>query len=71
MKSNELAHVLIKVMGLYICVWAIPGAISGLVSLFPSFFIPASASQSSAVKAYDILFHIFSLGVGYGVQLVV
>ena len=34
MKSKQLANVLIKIIGLYVCVCAIPGVISGIVALF-------------------------------------
>ena len=37
MKSKQLANVLIKVLGLSICVRAIPGFISGVLSAFISF----------------------------------
>jgi len=34
MKSKQLANVLIKVMGLYLCISTIPGIIGGSISIF-------------------------------------
>jgi hypothetical protein len=36
MKSKHLANVLIKTIGLYICLCAIPGFISGILLIFSS-----------------------------------
>jgi hypothetical protein len=38
MKSKQLANVLIKGIGLYVCVCAIPGLVAGLVIVFASAF---------------------------------
>jgi len=67
MKSKQLANVLIKILGLYFCLCAIPSVISGIVALFPSFVTPTGASQPIVGKINDILFRVLSLAIGYGV----
>jgi hypothetical protein len=34
MKSKQLANVLIKIIGLYVCLCAIPGLVSGVLAFF-------------------------------------
>ena len=62
MKSKQLANVLIKTIGLYICLLAIPGFISGLLLVF---------SSAMGLKWSDKLFSVFSFAVGDVVQAAV
>lgn len=61
MKSKQLANVLIKMLGLSVCLYAIPSCIAGiLVQILPS----------GAPKP-DFVMRIFTSAVGAGVQAIV
>jgi hypothetical protein len=62
MKSKQLANVLIKIVGLYVCLVAIPYMVSG---------IGAALSMAIAHKSNDLDFEIFSDGGGALVQMIV
>ena len=62
MKSKQLANVLIKTIGLYICLCAIPGFVSGV--LF-------ACSSAMGLKWSDKLFDVLSFAVGAVVQAAV
>jgi hypothetical protein len=60
MKSKQLANVLIKIIGLYVCVCAIPGVISGIVALFiPDVGVP---------RFNEAFLRLISWGIGDAVQ---
>jgi hypothetical protein len=61
MKSRQLSNVLIKILGFYICIGAIPSCVSGICLVI----------ATKGVTASDILFRTFSYAIGYGVQAVV
>jgi hypothetical protein len=72
MKSKQLANVLIKIIGLYVCLCAIPELISGILALFPSIFTPTSGVPQFAVAKFnDILFRTFAWAIGAAVRAVV
>lgn len=62
MKSKQLANVLIKIIGLYICLCAIPGIVSGIlyaiVAIFPT-------------KMDEPLLRMFYYSIGDAVQVIV
>ncbi|MGA2685596.1 MAG: hypothetical protein ABSF51_11135 [Verrucomicrobiota bacterium] len=60
MKSKQLANVLIKIIGLYVCVCAIPGVISGIAALF----IP----DAGVPKFNEAFVRLISWGIGDAVQ---
>ena len=60
MKSKQLANVLIKTLGLYICLCAIPGIVSGVLIVF---------SSALGVSWSEKLFGMASYAVGYVVQV--
>lgn len=62
MKSKQLANVLIKMLGLSICVYAIPGFVSGLYMAFQS---PAVTTKTETVLL------AFGSAIGVGVQAIV
>jgi hypothetical protein len=45
MKSKNLANVLIKIIGLYVCLCTIPGVISGLITLALHALAPDKLSE--------------------------
>ena len=67
MKSKQLANVLIKIIGLYICLCAIPGVVSGILALFAPLFAP----PVEVPKWSETLFRVFSWAIGDAVQAVV
>ena len=62
MKSKQLANVLIKIVGLYICLCAIPGLVLG---------IGAVLAAAGAVKWNDTMWYEGSQGMGAVIQSVV
>jgi hypothetical protein len=62
MKSKQLAHVLIKVMGLYVCLCAVPGLVSGILIVF---------SSSLGLKWSEGMFRLSSYAFGDAVLIVV
>jgi hypothetical protein len=62
MKSKQLANVLIKTIGLYICLCAIPGFVSGVLLVF---------SSSLGVSWSEKLFSMASYAIGEVVQAAV
>ena len=62
MKSKQLANVLIKIIGLYICLLAIPSFVSGILLIFLSQF---------GVKWDEKLLGTLSFAIGATVQAVV
>ena len=62
MKPKQLANVLIKMLGLSVCLYAIPSCVSGI--LF--------GLTSMSVSKTDVTFlRIFSSAVGAGVQAII
>ena len=61
MKSKQLANVLIKMLGLSVCLYAIPSFVAGILV---EFLAPATPKT-------DIVLRIFTSAVGAGVQAVV
>ena len=68
MKSKQLANVLIKILGLYLCMLAIPSVVSGMLALFPSLFIPKGIPPEYTTKASDLLIRTLTYAIGCGVQ---
>jgi hypothetical protein len=62
MKSKQLANVLIKILGLSICFYAIPNCIAGILIAFS----PLAASKWS-----ETIIRTISYAAGAGVQAVV
>jgi hypothetical protein len=62
MKSKQLANVLIKTIGLYICLCAVPGFISGICLIF---------SSAMGISWSEKLFSMESYAIGNVVQAVV
>jgi len=62
MKSKQLANVLIKILGLYICLCAIPSIISGILLVFTS---------TMGVSWGQILMRQGAFAIGEAVQAVV
>jgi hypothetical protein len=60
MKSKQLANVLIKIIGLYVCLCAIPGFISGVLAIF--------ASALGVPKMDERMFGVISYSIGNVVQ---
>jgi len=63
MTSKRLANVLIKIVGLYICLCAIPGLVSGILA--------AVVCVGGHAKGTDAVTYILSEAVGAVIQLVV
>jgi hypothetical protein len=63
MKSKQLANVLIKIVGLYVCLCAIPGLLAGIFA--------AVLWASEHPKGNDGVAYVLSEGVGAVIQLVV
>jgi ABC-type nickel/cobalt efflux system permease component RcnA len=63
MKSKQLANILIKIAGLYICLLAIPNTISGIIVVLSFAF--GSAKWDEAV------IRLLSYSIGTGVQAAV
>jgi hypothetical protein len=62
MKSKQLANVLIKMLGLSVCLYAIPSCVSGI--LF--------GLESMSISKTDItVMRVFSSAVGAGVQAII
>jgi hypothetical protein len=61
MKSKQLANVLIKIIGLYVCLCAIPGIISGILAIF-AFHIGGTNEK---------WFGYFSYSIGNAMQVLV
>jgi len=62
MKSKQLANVLIKILGLYICLCAIPGFVSGILLIF---------SSTLGVTWNEKFFSMGSYAIGDVVQAIV
>lgn len=54
MKSKQLAHVLIKVLGLYICLLAIPGILSGILTVTLAQWADIGKDRASGMLNYSI-----------------
>ena len=63
MNKKQLANVLIKIAGLYVCLLAIPSCVSGILFIF--------APPLGASKWNDAMFRLFSYSIGAGVQAAV
>ena len=63
MKSRQLANVLIKVLGLYICLLAIPSCVSGILY---EFLLPGTKTDTTGMAM-----RMGSYAIGAGVQAVV
>jgi hypothetical protein len=63
MKSKQLANVLIKIVGLYVCLCAIPGLVSGIAPVF--------ALALGSPKWDDYMFTVLADAIGAVIQLVV
>ena len=61
MKSKQLANVLIKIIGLYICLLAIPSVLSGILAIFTT-HMGGTSERLNGVISYSI---------GAAVQIVV
>ena len=61
MKSQQLANVLFKVLGLYICLCAIPEVISGILAEF-------TWRGSPKPEITEMVMRMVSFGIGYAVQ---
>jgi hypothetical protein len=61
MKSKQLANVLIKIIGLYICLLAIPSVLSGILAIFTAHMGGTSERLNS----------IFSYSIGAAVQVLI
>jgi hypothetical protein len=61
MKSKQLANVLIKIIGLYVCLCAIPGLVSGVFAIF--------AFHMGGTN--EIWFSRFSYSIGDAIQVAV
>ncbi|MGC9944277.1 MAG: hypothetical protein ABSE48_20815 [Verrucomicrobiota bacterium] len=64
MKSKQLANVLIKVLGLYICLCAIPEIIGGILTEF-------TLRGLSKPDAAQIVMRTVSFALGFAMQAVV
>jgi hypothetical protein len=62
MKSKQLANVLIKMIGLYVCLCSIPGFVSGILLIF---------SSAMGVGWSEKLFSMASYAIGDVMQAVV
>jgi hypothetical protein len=62
MKSKQLANVLIKILGLSVCLYAIPSCVSGIL---------VGLTSMSVSKTDITVLRIFSSAVGAGVQAIV
>ena len=62
MKSRQLANVLIKLLGLSICLYAIPACASGI-------FMAVEARDVSDTQL--TVYRLFSAGFGAGIQAIV
>ena len=67
MKSKQLANVLIKIIGLYVCLCAIPGVISDVCSVILYQTLMASKAIESA-RTYQSMISVGSYAIGYVVQ---
>jgi len=63
MKSKQLANVLIKIIGLYVCLCAIPSLVSGILAVF--------ANHLGASKWDEVMFRFLSYAIGAALQAVV
>lgn len=72
MKSKQLANVLIKIIGLYICVFAIPGFVAGIVVWLTSYSLWAQSNRGGTIIA-DMLSALVRAAVqaGVGIFLIV
>jgi hypothetical protein len=66
MNSKQLAHVLIKVLGLWVCLQAIPGFVSGFLRGFISAW-----HRSDGVGASSVSLYAWTSAVGAAVYLCV
>jgi hypothetical protein len=53
MKSKQLANVLIKIIGLYVCLCAIPGLATGVLAAF-AFHMGGTSDRLSSAFSYSI-----------------
>ena len=60
MKSKQLANVLIKILGLSVCLYAIPTCVGGLI-----------AGLTSPARGDAVMIRMVSSAIGAGVQAVV
>jgi ABC-type nickel/cobalt efflux system permease component RcnA len=63
MKSKQLANVLIKIIGLYVCLCAIPGLVCGIAVVF--------ARAVGAPQGNDAIAYVLPEAIGAAIQLVV
>jgi hypothetical protein len=63
MKSEQLANVLIKIIGLYVCLCAIPGFVSGILLIFSSVLGATWSEKIFTTGAYAIG-NVVQAGVG-------
>jgi cytochrome c biogenesis protein CcdA len=64
MKSKQLANVLIKILGLYICLGAIPGCVSGIL-------VGLSSLGLLKTDPTGMVMRMVSYSIGYAVEAVV
>jgi hypothetical protein len=64
-KSKQLANVLIKIIGLYVCLCAIPGLVSGVLAIF-AFHITGTNEGTN-----QRWFSLFSYSIGDAVQVLI
>jgi hypothetical protein len=62
MKLKQLANVLIKIVGLYVCQCAIPNLISGRLMLLRTLYAPTGISEVAMAKLSDAMFRAASWG---------
>jgi hypothetical protein len=62
-KSKQLANVLIKIVGLYVCLCAIPGLVAGIIT--------AVLWASEHPRGNDAVAYTLSEGIGAVIQFVV
>lgn len=62
MKSKQLANVLIKMLGLSVCLYAIPSSVAGIL---------IGVKQSMTTNGSDEALRIGSYAIGAGVQLAI
>lgn len=67
MKSKQLANVLIKIIGLYVCLCAIPGAISDVCSVI-LYQTMLATKEIEAARIYQTMISVGSHAIGYAVQ---
>jgi hypothetical protein len=70
MKSRQLANVLLKILGISVCLWGLPSFLGGILAWATSLIGPPDPPEVHTAL-HATLVRVISYSIGYGVQAAV